>query len=530
LVLLSCLPGVDTTKISVEKLAIVNAGPDQTVCAGIDNVDVNGQVTNGIGGKWTTTGTGSFLNPNMLVTKYRPSLGDSIAGSVYLILTSKGNIQCLPQKDTLKLTLQNVINPDFTYSAACSGMEILFNENCQVYSGDITAYKWDFGGGVIVYTQNASHTFSTPGNHPVTLTVTSSYGCIYSKTKVVYVNPQPFADFTTDAQCYKEMVHFTDISTVPLGGTIVGWNWNFGDNYFSNERNPSHQYQSDGVYNVILTVTTTAGCVDSILRSITVLPSPIADFSNSDGCVNDTIYFVDASTFPGGNINACSWYWNFGGGIVSTSRNPFHIWTVEGSYIVSLVVTSEFGCSDTLLKSITVSTRPIAGFTFPDTNLVVNKTIHFTDSSFFSSSWMWDFGDNTDTSGLRNPSHIYFNPGTYTVTQTVFNGTCPDVIMKIIKIKGIEDIFPPKVPTAFSPNNDGINDILFVRGGPFSSLQFIIYNNWGELIFESNSQDIGWDGTRKGKKEPVGVYLWTVKAVTIDGTLYTKTGETVIIR
>jgi hypothetical protein len=50
------------------------------------------------------------------------------------------------------------------------------------------------------------------------------------------------------------------------------------------------------------------------------------------------------------------------------------------------------------------------------------------------------------------------------------------------------------------------------------------------LIFESNSQDIGWDGTRKGKKEPVGVYLWTVKAVTIDGTLYTKTGETVIIR
>jgi len=86
------------------------------------------------------------------------------------------------------------------------------------------------------------------------------------------------------------------------------------------------------------------------------------------------------------------------------------------------------------------------------------------------------------------------------------------------------------VPTGFSPNNDGINDTLYVRGGPFSSLQFIIYNKWGEKIIESNNPEIGWDGTRKGKKEPVGVYLWTFNAVTLDGKIYTKSGEVTIIR
>ncbi len=526
----SCLPGEDTTTISVEKLAIVNAGPDQTICSGINFVDISGQVTYGTGGRWTTTGTGSFANPNLLVTRYIPSNSDSIAGTVNLILTSRGNINCSPQKDTLKLTLTNVISPDFTYSAPCSGEEIAFNENCSVFSGDIVAYKWDFGGGQVFFTQNVSFTFATPGNHSVTLTVTSSLGCIYSITKVLFVSPKPFANFSSDGLCFKENVAFTDISSVTSGGVIFSWDWDFGDSYYSNERNPVHKYSHDGTFNVVLRVTTSSGCWDSIMRQVSVLPSPIADYSSSSGCVNDTIYFTDASTFPSGNISTCNWLWDFGGGAISTQRNPFKVWNVEGTFNVSLVVASPSGCTDTLITPITISRRPVAGFTIPDSSLVINEIINFTDSSLYSTSWMWDFGDNSDTSSRQNPSHVYFAPGVYSVTQTVFNGTCPASIIKLIVIKGIKEVYPPKVPTGFSPNNDGTNDVLYVRGGPFSSLQFVIYNKWGEKIFESNSPDIGWDGNREGKKEPVGVYLWTVKAVTIDGQVYSKSGEVTILR
>ncbi|OIP03524.1 MAG: hypothetical protein AUJ97_04365 [Bacteroidetes bacterium CG2_30_32_10] len=525
----SCLPGVDTIRITVEKLAIVNAGPDQTVCAGIDFVDVYGLVTYGTGGTWTTLGSGHFTHPNLLNSQYVPSIGDSIAGNVKLVLTSRGFVNCNAQKDTLEVFLTNVINPDFTYNAPCLGVEVSFNENCQVFSGDISAYTWIFDGGNVVHVQNPSFTFATTGNHTVTLTVTSNLGCTYTITKTIVVNSTPFANFSTNAECFKDYILFSDLSTVAAGSNIVSWNWNFGDSYISNESNPIHKYANEGTFIVSLLVTTNSGCEDSITRIITALPSPTANYSTTGGCVNDTIHFIDESLFPSGTIS--NWIWDFGGGATSVHRDTSHVWNTEGIYPVSLVVISDHGCTDTIVKLITVSQRPIPGFmVVADTNLIVNEIIQFTDSSFYSDGWIWDFGDNSDTSRRENPNHIYFKPGVYSVTQTVYNGTCPASIIKQIVIKGTKEVYPPKVPTGFSPNNDGINDTLYVRGGPFSSLQFIIYNKWGEKIFESNNPEIGWDGTRKGKKEPVGVYLWTFNAVTLDGKIYTKSGEVTIIR
>ncbi len=89
---------------------------------------------------------------------------------------------------------------------------------------------------------------------------------------------------------------------------------------------------------------------------------------------------------------------------------------------------------------------------------------------------------------------------------------------------------PPIVPSGFSPNGDGKNDNLFVKGGPYKELEFRIYNNWGELIFISTRQQDGWNGQRNGKDQPIGVYVYTIKAVLVDETSHELKGDVTLLR
>ena len=90
--------------------------------------------------------------------------------------------------------------------------------------------------------------------------------------------------------------------------------------------------------------------------------------------------------------------------------------------------------------------------------------------------------------------------------------------------------FPPAVPTGFSPNGDEVNDILYVRGGPFESIEFTIFDEWGGAVFSTTEIDEGWDGTKKGKYLAQGDYIYTLKATTIDGKSYVRSGEVTLIR
>ncbi|MBA3706296.1 MAG: gliding motility-associated C-terminal domain-containing protein, partial [Bacteroidetes bacterium] len=160
---------------------------------------------------------------------------------------------------------------------------------------------------------------------------------------------------------------------------------------------------------------------------------------------------------------------------------------------------------------------------------LVNQTIYFTDKSTNSPiTWLWKFGDSSkdSTSTLQNPSHGYAVGGFYNVCLIVtdING-CSDTVCKTVVI-----LLPPKVPSGFTPNGDGENDIFYVYGGPFKTLDLKIYNNWGELIFQSDKQSLGWDGKRKGIDQAVGVYVWTVVGVTEDDEKYELSGDVTLIR
>jgi gliding motility-associated-like protein len=261
-----------------------------------------------------------------------------------------------------------------------------------------------------------------------------------------------------------------------------------------------------------------------------VNPSPIAAFSNTTACVNSPIDFTDNSTISSGSI--VSWYWDFGDGSIDSTdsiQNPSHIYSQDSTYSVVLIVQSDLGCTDSVMQMVEVYPGPDASFTVSG-DLGVGSMLTFTNTSVAIVSSFWDFGDGIGTSVEYSPTYTYSDTGNYVVTLIVWGEhNCPDTAILNLSIQDNE-IYPPIVPTGFSPNGDGQNDVLYVRGGPFKYLEFKIFNNWGQEIFSTNDASKGWDGTWKNFDQPVDVYLYTIIATTIDDLEYKMSGSVTLIR
>ncbi len=191
------------------------------------------------------------------------------------------------------------------------------------------------------------------------------------------------------------------------------------------------------------------------------------------------------------------------------------------------------GCIDSLKRNLTIRTSPIADFELDviDIDNIIEQTeIPFVDQSKNAAAWTWVFGLNEDTSFVQNPVYSYQDKGMYNVQLIVFNQFgCVDTLVKVVTILG-NDVYPPTVPNAFTPNGDDRNNILYVRGGDFAELEFRVYNEWGNVVFETTDPSMGWDGKKGGNHQPAGVYTYTVKATTIDGRQFKRSGDVTLIR
>ncbi len=522
-----CPSAVDTVVISFVPGPNVQAGPDIIVCKDTSGVPLSGNVTIATGGTWSTTGDGGFFpDPDSLNAIYIPGTNDTTIGSVMIILTSTGNGNCLPNSDTLYIFFTDL--PVVTATAndtACAGSYIPVNATSTTGSG-----IWStLGGGsflpsdtLLSTTYLPDITDDTSGYVVLVFTSTNNGGC-QPQTDTVYINliPSPNAAFNVDDVCLHDSAFFNDLTTTI--GNIVSWNWDFGDGNSSIVKNPSNLYDTTGTYSVTLIVASDNGCIDTVVQQVIVYDLPVADFINNGVCLNEMTQFFDTSSVMGGIIS--TWSWDFGDGSHDSIENPTHSYGSDGSYLVTLIVTSDKGCKDTVVKAVTVSPLPTADFTIDETPANVSQVIHFFDASVTGTSWYWDFGDST-TSTLQFPDHSYSEPGIYTVMLVITDDNgCVDTIYKDVIIA-----VPPLVPSGFTPNGDGQNDVLYVRGGNFTELEFKIYNNWGELIFVSNNQADGWDGTRNAIEQPIGVYVYTVNGVTEDGVKHELSGDVTLLR
>jgi gliding motility-associated-like protein len=528
----NCKSVFDSLIVTVTPPPTVNAGLNDTICSSNLFYPINGSVLGGANsGIWSTLGNGTFANANNLSTTYNVGQADTLAGQVKLILTSTGS-NCAPKTDTLLVTIAKspLVNSG-PNSFVCDNQKILLNGSVV---GLTTSGAWTtLGTGAFTPNDSLLVTYYQPSlldvfNGSVTLILSSTYnkGCaaVQDTIKLTF-KPAPDANFIANNECAKKPAQFTDNSTTP-SGTITGWYWNFGDSFTSIANNPTHGYTNPGTYTVTHVATSNNGCNDTIKKPIEIYFLPQAVFYQNTACVGNSTQFVDSSkTISGSLIN---WNWNFGDNTSSGIQNPTHPFSIAQNYTVTLVVTSSFGCKDTAKKVVTVIPGPTGDFSINPNPAEALEVAQFTDLTTGPTSlvsWFWNFGD-ASASNQQNPQHAYNVQGDYSVILVVkdLNG-CIDTVRKDIAI-----ILLPDVPTAFTPNGDGENDVFLVRGGPFKSMNLRIYNNWGQFIFESNDQLEGWNGTYNGTEQPIGVYVWVVEVEMLNGKKIKRTGDVTLLR
>ncbi|MBK8610904.1 MAG: PKD domain-containing protein [Chitinophagaceae bacterium] len=224
-------------------------------------------------------------------------------------------------------------------------------------------------------------------------TVTTTGTCVQNSLGgSILVNQLPTANFTyTAPSCETRVIDFTDAS-VPNVGVLTNWTWDFGDGPPTSPlQNPSHVYAAAGIYNVTLTVTTDKGCVSNPIASIpvTISDRPLAGFSTPEGCLSDTYaQFLDTSKVAVGTITG--WLWDFGDPFAtipnpntSTLQNPTHSYTAVGPYTVTLVVTTNNGCKDTIVQALFVNgSFPVANFNVNNpATLCANDSVGIVEAS-----------------------------------------------------------------------------------------------------------------------------------------------------
>jgi gliding motility-associated-like protein len=298
-----------------------------------------------------------------------------------------------------------------------------------------TSWLWDFGDGTQSTLKNPTHTYSAYGSFTVTLTASTAAGCSNPKTKVNYVNiTKPLISIPAlPAYGCSPLVFNPTIAATVVDG-IASYHWDFGNGVTFDGASPPPQTYTTGTYNVSLTITTNGGCTASTTGIVKVgTTQPVSDFSAvpTTECVKKNVQFTDKST--GG---ADQWLWDFGDGVSSTDQNPVHQYLKPGTYVVKLIAYNH-GCFQPVPKTSTIVINPpLADFKSSFTCGSKNNYT-FTDASLGATSWDWDFGDGTPHyNGQTPPVHTYVTavPKIFSVTLTVSNGGCTDVITKEITV------------------------------------------------------------------------------------------------
>ncbi|HEX8517572.1 MAG TPA: PKD domain-containing protein [Bacteroidia bacterium] len=525
-----CPADTDQVIITFNAAPSVNAGSDIFACRDTAYVPVCASITVATGGVWHTLGTGTFSDTLSTCTQYIPSPADTTAGSATLYITSTGNADCFAVNDTITIFFSPTPIVAITSNdTSCAGNPYLLSVVSTTGSG-----TWSSSGTGSFSPDNTtmngvyfpSAADDASGNITLYFNSTNNGGCkTQSDTINLTLISSPVVAFTSVPACPFLPVSFSNNTTSVI--PVVSWSWNFGDGNSGSQQNPSHIYPAGGPYTVSLIATSTNGCVDTSTQVVNVHYQPVADYDASGACRQDGTQFTDSSTVTGSTIS--TWAWNFGDGETSNLQNPVHLYSSAGNFIAVLVVSSAEGCMDTTLNTISILPSPSANFIADDYTANLNQTVNFQDLSGSNAvSWQWDFGDaqSDSTSTLQNPSHAYQTGGFYDVCLYVsdING-CTDTACQQVIVS-----LPPVIPTGFSPNGDGENDVFYVYGGPFKTLEFRIYNNWGEIIYTSDKQSEGWDGKRKGIDQPIGVYVYTVYAITETGEEHHLSGDVTLLR
>lgn len=404
------------------------------------------------------------------------------------------------------------------------------NETANLQASGGVAYLWTPSAGLS--DANISNPLANPAittQYVVQISVLNNLNdtCIVYDTVKVIVAKSVTADFNYTFNACSNQYDFNNTSFSDT--TISSYLWNFGNTITSTNTNAVYTYVNNGTYNVTLTATSIEGCIDTIIEPVTVENRIYSINKDTMLCVYGPVQLYAA----GGQ-----WYeW-----MPSTYLNNANIQnpvstpdqSVTYQCMMYNILANGDTCSKSLSTKITVSGMAIKNF----------SNINFSDTIFAGESTTYEIDPCYNYDYLILPDNYYVSNSecnyTFTPPQTtIYSVTvsdslgCSRILDGVIKIKvNNGDCKEPYlfVPTGFTPNGDGENDLLFVRGAAITELYFAVYNRWGEIVFETTDKNKGWDGTFKGNLMDPAVYAYYVKAKCVNNLEFFKKGNVTLIR
>lgn len=459
-------------------------------CDGTIDIDAPGTIEYSID-------DGQSFQPNQLF--------NGLCTGTYNILVQNGS-GC---QDSTTVTISTPNPLDLTVSAdttICIGGTATISGQA---SGGTAPYTYDWNIPATGQIQNVS-----PGaNQAYQCTVTDANGCV-SPTRVVQVSlfgPIDVLAFQDATICPGDSAQ---IEASAIGGDGGPYTYTWTDD----QGGPVLNGELHVVYpntTTTYTVSVTDGCetpAGANQVTITVVPLPDLQFSadNLAGCTPLTVNFITL-TNPA-QVSQCEW--DFGNGVTSDNCNETFTFATPGCYDITYAVITPEGCKvDTIVpQMICVSELPVADFMVsPQPSTIVNTEINFTNTSIDAVDYVWDFGDGSSSTDV-NPTHVYPNdaPGTYEACLWAYTAAgCADSTCQLVVI---DDEFLIYVPNAFTPDDDGRNDFFQAVMNGYDPLSFrmLVFDRWGELIFEAVDPSQGWDGTYNGQAAKSDVYVWKI--------------------
>ena len=406
----------------------------------------------------------------------------------------------------------------------CSGTTGTLTANV---SGGTEPYNYVWTSGSLTSTASVTPT----STQTYSVTVTDANGCQITGNFTINFGAPLFVTISgISSMCNGSTTTICAKTTGGTGGYIYTWQ---PGNYST----PCITISPSSTTTYTVSVIDNCGTTGSDITTIQVNPYPTIGLSADiyQGCSPLCIQFYNNTTISGGNIS--SYFWNFGDGDTSLRKNPIYCYSTSGNYNITLTAVSDSGCSSTLTKVniVNVFSHPNAAFTFsPQPATILNPTIQFTNQSTDAYGivyYNWTFGDATDSiSNLQNSTHTYQDTGTYCANLSVIDiHGCLDTTTNCIVIDPAFNLY---IPSAFTPNGNGLNTSFKPVGQYVKDYQMYIFDRWGEQLYYTTDIYNGWNGTVHGGTtiSQEDTYVYKIIATDLQDNQHSYIGNVTLIK
>lgn len=406
----------------------------------------------------------------------------------------------------------------------CIGDPVVFSDASTSF-GSIVRWQWDFGDGTTSTAAHpGTHNYAAPGVYDVTMVIEDNSGCVSDTMhQQVTIGTFPVAAVAADPLCLPRPLILQDASMVQVG-TIAQWEWNI-NGVHSDQQHATADFTSTGDYPVHLVVTTKEGCSDDTVQTVSVFRAPAVSASGADACIGDAIDFAGMDLTP--DIAISYWHWMFGDGHFSDVQDISYVYQNGGSYSVGLYTRSTDGCyADTAWLKVAVIDLQLDGGR--DTLIAKGQPLQLDATANGDELvYSWQPATGLNDAMIADPVALLYQDQRYVVTVRSPVG-CVESDTLLVKAYTGPEFY---VPTGFSPNHDGVNDLFraIAAGVPVLDY-FCVWDRWGREVWRTRSLSGTWDGTFKGQDAAVGTYVWVIQGTDYMGRNFSRKGTVTLVR